>query len=225
MLIFQREDDNLSKDLSSWTLGIAEGRRFQKEGLATAEALGWEHACPIRDEQRGQNEAQWLAESEERIGFVGMWDLRSDRCSFHSGRGATRGFWAEDWQGVTCFARSFWLPCFRWRERRKGPSRRTSWKAPCWPSSICPVTSLTIPCPAILINTSSLNILCSCWPITLDEAASPWNNHHNRNNSCYLSSIRNSIRFRCCLISLTGMVSFNVSILSLFIGKGKAFYK
>ena len=90
---------------------------------------------------------------------------------------------------------------------------------------ICLSSCISYYSTAALINASSLNTLCSCWHITLDEAASAWNNRHNPNNRCCLSSIHNSVRFKCCLISLTDMVSFNVSILSLFLGKAEVFYK
>lgn len=48
-------------------LCIAEGRPFQKEGLASEKALRLrrEHPCLLKDEQGVQNEAQRLEQSEE----------------------------------------------------------------------------------------------------------------------------------------------------------------
>ena len=155
----------------------------------------------------------------------GCWAVRFEIwcCSFHSEReeGATRGFWAEEWQGVTCFAGSVWLLCFRWRERRKGPERWVE-RLLAGPHLFVQSHLLLFHCPATLIDASSQNTLCSCWPITLDEAASAWNNCHNQNNCCCLSSIHNSIQFKCCLISLTW---FHLMFLfcPYFLGKLRSF--
>lgn len=54
-----------SKKVMEKALCVAEGRQIQKEGPRSEQALAQEQVFQLKAEQRGQNEAQWLEQSEE----------------------------------------------------------------------------------------------------------------------------------------------------------------